>query len=224
MDSNDSSANTTITFGDAAAPAAATSDDEHMTMSSSFEDKSKKSAEKRRQDLFRRQEMTKESRSRPSATGSSQRIPGARSTSVTSSRRVITDSVKKKSGESTPPTRKSPRGSPSAPQTLSRDEARGVPHGSPQRDLLYGQSHGVDARTVEELQAKLAEMTQKDEGATLRIMQLERERDNALALVRHVHERHLSEIQQHETRHSYVNDICKSVIKRYVCNRNKLRN
>ena len=200
MDSNDSSANTTITFGDAAAPAAATSDEEHMTVSSSSEDKSKKSAEKRRQDLFRRQETRKESRSHPGPTGSSQRTPGARSTSATSSRRVITDSVKKKSGESTPPTRKSPRGSPSAPQASSRDEARGVPHGSPQRDLLYGQSHGVDARTVEELQAKLAEMTQEDEGATLRIMQLERERDNALALVRHVHERHLSEIQQQEAR------------------------
>ena len=53
---------------------------------------------------------------------------------------------------------------------------------------------------MEELQAKLAEMTQEDEGATLRIMQLERERDNALALVRHVHERHLSEIQQQEAR------------------------
>ena len=200
MDSNDSSANTTITFGDAAAPAAATSDEEHMTVSSSSEDKSKKSAEKRRQDLFRRQEMRKESRSRPSAAGSSQRTPGARSSSATSPRKVITDSVKKKTGESTPPTRKSPRGSPNAPQASSKDEARGVPHGSPQRDLLYGQSHGVDARTVEELQAKLAEMTQEDEGATLRIMQLERERDNALALVRHVHERHLSEIQQQEAR------------------------
>ena len=54
---------------------------------------------------------------------------------------------------------------------------------------------------MEELQAKLAEMTQEDEGATLRIMQLERERDNALALVRHVHERHLSEIQQHAMKH-----------------------
>ena len=201
MDSNDSSANTTKTFGDAAAPAAATSDDEHLTVSSSSEDKDKKSAEKRRQDLFRRQEMRKESRSRPSAAGSSQRTPGARSTSATSSRKVITDSVKKKSGESTPPTRKSPRGSPSAPQaSSSRDEAQGAPRGSPPRDLLYGQSHGVDANTVKELQAKLAEMTQEDEGATWRIIQLERERDNALALVRHVHERHLSEIHQQEAR------------------------
>ena len=199
MDSNDSSANTTITFGDAAAPAAATSDEEHMTVSSSSEDTGKKSAEKRRQDLFRRQEIRRESRSRPSAAGSSQRTPGARSSSATSPRKVITDSVKKKTGESTPPTRKSPRGSPSAPQASSKDEAHG-PHGSPQRDLLYGQSHGVDVRTVEELQAKLAETTQEDEGATLRIMQLERERDNALALVRHVHERHLSEIQQQEAR------------------------
>ena len=198
MDSNDSSANTTITFGEAAAPAATTSDDEHLTVSSSSEDKRKKSAEKRRQGLFRRQEMRKESR--PSAAGSSQRTPGARSSSATSSRKVILDSVKKRTGESTPPTRKSPRGSPSAPQSSSKDEARGEPHGSPQRDLLYGQSHGVDIRIVEELQAKLAEMTQEDEGATLRIMQLERERDNALALVRHVHERHLSEIQQHEAR------------------------
>ena len=53
---------------------------------------------------------------------------------------------------------------------------------------------------MKELQAKLAEMTQEDEGATLRIIQLERERDNALALVRHVHERHLSEIHQQEAR------------------------
>ena len=185
----------------------------------------KKSAEKRRQDLFRRQEMRKESRSRPSAAGSSQRTPGARSTSATSSRRVIADSVKKKSGESTPPTPKSPRGSPSAPQASSRDEARGVPHGSPQRDLLYGQSHGVDARTVvEELQVKLAEMTQADEGATLRIMQLERERDNALALVRRVHERHLSEIQQQEARQLLRERHLRVSEQEIRCNRNKLRN
>ena len=54
---------------------------------------------------------------------------------------------------------------------------------------------------MEELQARLAEMAQEDEGATLRIMQLERERDNALALVRHVHERHQSEQHQQEARH-----------------------
>ena len=51
---------------------------------------------------------------------------------------------------------------------------------------------------MEELQAKLAEMRQEDEGATLRILQLERERDNALALARHVHERHQSEHHQQE--------------------------
>ena len=195
MDSNDSSANTAITFGDAAAPAPTTSDDDHLTVSSSSEDKSKKSAEKRCQDLFRRQEMRKESRSRPTASG-------ARSSSTTSSnRKVISDSVKKKSGESTPPARRSPRGSPSTPQPPSGDGISGVPHGSPQRDSPYGQSHGVDTRTVEELQARLAEMAQEDEGATLRIMQLERERDNALALVRHVHERHQSEQHQQEARH-----------------------
>ena len=204
MDSNDSSANTTITFGDNAAPAHTTSEDEHVTASSSSDGKGKKSAEKRRQDIFRRQEMRKESRSRPSVSGSSQCNPGVRSSSATSStRRVISENVKKKPGDSTPPTRRSPRGSPNAPAQSSND-ASGVPHGSPPRDLPHGQPHGVDIRTVEELQAKLAEMAQEDEGATLRILQLERERDNALALVRHVHERHQTEHHQQEAqRHMY---------------------
>ena len=52
MDSNDSSANTTITFGDNAAPAHTTSEDEHVTASSSSDGKGKKSAEKRRQDIY----------------------------------------------------------------------------------------------------------------------------------------------------------------------------
>ena len=42
MDSNDSSANTTITFGDAAVPAQTTSGDEHLTVSSSSDGKGKK--------------------------------------------------------------------------------------------------------------------------------------------------------------------------------------
>ena len=75
---------------------------------------------------------------------------------------------------------------------------RAYPTGHRSGDLPHGQPRGVDILTVEELQAKLAEMTQEDEGATIRILQLERERDNALALVRHVHERHQSEHQQQE--------------------------
>ena len=143
--------------------------------------------------------MQKESRSRPSASGSSQRNTGARSSSATSTtRKVISESTKTKSGESTPPTRRSPRGSPSTPPHSTWDGATGVPHGSPPKDLPHGQSSGVDCRTVEELQAKLAEMVQEDDGATLRIMQLEREGDKALALARQVHERHQSEAQQQE--------------------------